>query len=79
MTRVSMSEENGLDQVETMSRAMCQADDHDPDLLVGLSDASRTALGDAPTGPVPQWRLYEPQARKLITVQQDLVEGHDLR
>ena len=68
-------EETGLDQLETMARAMCQADDHDPDQLVGISDASRVALGDAPTGPVPQWRLYEPQARKLIAVQQALIEG----
>lgn len=67
-----------MNQVETMARAMCQADDHDPDQLVGLSDASRAALGDAPPGPVPQWRLYEPQARKLIEVQLSLVEGHDL-
>ncbi len=69
-------EEVDVDQVETMARAMCQADGHEPDERVVVPGLSETAPDGRPTpgGPVPRWRVYAPHARKLVAAQQALLE-----
>lgn len=66
-----------MDQVETTARAMCEADGHAADESVTLPEgagASRDG-GPAAGGPVPRWRIYEPQARRLVEAQQALLAG----
>ena len=54
------------DQLETLARAICAADGRDPDAVVPRpADAGSGELA----GDVPQWRLYEAQARRMIDAQ----------
>jgi hypothetical protein len=65
-----------LEQAETMARAMCRADGHDPDQTIRASGAALASLGGDPASaePLPRWRLYEPKARQLIEVQEVLLK-----
>lgn len=64
-----------MDQVETTARAMCEADGHAAEELVSPPDRAPAPGGDGPTGPVPRWRLYEAQARRLVEAQRALLAG----
>jgi hypothetical protein len=74
---MTIVEGESLDQAETMARAMCQADGHDPDQTVRVSGAALASLGGDPASAevLPRWRLYEPKARELIEVQKTLLRG----
>lgn len=44
-------------QVEVVARALCLADQENPDLMVVISESSAT----------PFWRIYEQKARAVLT------------
>ena len=54
-----------MDRIETAARAMCLADDKDPDSPVGVGSETM----------VPQWTRYEHQARKLVAAQEVIMQG----
>lgn len=60
-----------MDHVETMARAMCRADGHDPDAPIA---PPRPENDEAPS-PAPRWRAYEAQARRLVEAQAALLAG----
>lgn len=64
-----------MDQVETTARAMCEADGHAADDLVSPIPGAPAPRDDSspPGGPVPRWRTYEPQARRLVEAQRALL------
>ena len=64
-----------MDQVETTARAMCEADGHAAEELVSPRAGAPASGGDAATGPVPRWRIYEAQARRLVEAQKALLAG----
>ena len=67
---------DALTQVETTARAMCRADGHDPDGTVPDGVPAPDAGAAAPPpAPVPRWRAYEAQARRLVEAQTAMLAG----
>ena len=68
-----------LDKIELVARAMCAADQRDPDAPVApyLDPDDAIAEGDKPEGQYlePRWMQYVSMARRQIAAFNSLIEG----